>query len=66
MAAERFGVSNPSAKYLSGYLEQNNEIPDISLEAVINALNSIESMLQGYFAVRKAVVRETSQEGGRK
>jgi hypothetical protein len=34
LVCERIGVKNPSAKYLAGYLEQNKEIPSISLDAV--------------------------------
>ena len=60
LVCERLGVSNPSDKYLSGYLSKNNEIPNISLETVLKATNTIESMLQGSFAIRKEVLRKTS------
>ena len=59
LVCERFGVSNPSEQYLSGYLKKNATIPDISLEAVLHATNTIETMLQGFFIVRKEFLRGT-------
>ncbi len=42
---ERHGIINPSEKYLSGYLNDNERIPEIDLECVLKAVNKIESML---------------------
>jgi len=42
LVCERLGISNPSAAYLSGYLENNKEIPDISIDAILKAAGTIE------------------------
>jgi hypothetical protein len=44
--SERLGFKNPSAEYLSGYLEKNDTIPDISLERVLKSAAIIESLLK--------------------
>lgn len=44
MICERRGIENPSAKYLSGYLNHNNEIPEISIDAVLKAVAKIEGL----------------------
>ena len=56
LVCERYGVDNPSEKYLSGYLTANNEIPNISLETVLKATNTIETMLHGCFQARKELL----------
>jgi hypothetical protein len=40
----RAGIDNPSDKYLAGYLEHNEQVPDISLECVMAAAGLIEKM----------------------
>ena len=42
---ERLGLENPSAKYLSGYLDNNENIPSISIDNVLK-LSMIEKMLK--------------------
>ena len=44
LACQRMGIDTPAAKYLSGYLNNNEEIPEISLDAVFKAVQRIESM----------------------
>jgi hypothetical protein len=44
LVCERLGVKNPSEKYLAFYIESNDEIPSISLEHVLKATNTIESL----------------------
>jgi hypothetical protein len=44
LICERLGVKNPSEKYLALYIESNDEIPSISLEHVLKATNTIESL----------------------
>ncbi len=65
---ERFGIKNPSAEYLSGYLETNDQIPNISLESVLKAITKIEAMLKsmpfkmGLLAKEDRFVREQLQK----
>jgi len=40
----RVGIDNPSDKYLAGYIEQNHQVPEISLECVMAASGLIEKM----------------------
>jgi len=44
MVCKRAGIDTPAAEYLSGYLEKNEEIPEISLDIVFKAVQRIESM----------------------
>jgi len=49
----RLGIENPSADYLSGYLDETGEIPKISLECVMKVCGLIESMGREYLKQRK-------------
>jgi antirestriction protein ArdC len=40
----RLGIDNPSEQYLSGYAENDGDIPPISLECVMRAAGLIETM----------------------
>lgn len=44
LLCERQGIQNPSAAYLSGYLEKNEEIPPISIDTVLRATGAIEQI----------------------
>ena len=44
LLCERQGIKNPSAAYLSGYLEINEEIPPISIDTVLRAVGAIEQI----------------------
>lgn len=44
LVCSRKGIDSKSDKYLSGYLEKNNEIPDISLDLVLKSAGLIERM----------------------
>ena len=59
LICERMGIKNPSAEYLSGYLKNNNEIPDISIDSVLKAAGQIESMIIGNKEPRKEIVMRT-------
>lgn len=52
----RHGVDNPSAKYLSGYLDRNREIPNISIDAVLKAVGMVERILSGVHSPRKELI----------
>ena len=46
LVCERIGIVNPSASYLSGYLNSNSQVPNISIECILKATNTIESLLE--------------------
>lgn len=58
LVCERIGIANPSEKYLAGYLENNGEVPLISLEAVLKAAGIVENMLQGTQMPLRAFLEE--------
>jgi hypothetical protein len=58
LVCERLGINNPSASYLSGYVNENDEIPNISLETVLKAVNIVESMIHRHLELRKDVLCE--------
>jgi hypothetical protein len=59
LICERMGIKNPSAEYLKGYLIENRYIPNISIDTVLKAVASIESMIHGSKEPRKELVLET-------
>ena len=56
----RAGITNPSDEYLSGYLGENQQVPEISLECVMAASGLIEEMGSERLKPRK----EISQKHG--
>lgn len=56
LVCERAGIKNPSAEYLSGYLNENAQIPQVSLENVLKAAGMIEAMTLRSLSLRKEVV----------
>lgn len=46
LLCERQGIENPSAKYLSGYLDNNQTIPNISMDTVLKAVAIIERLFE--------------------
>ncbi|MCR4656989.1 MAG: hypothetical protein K5770_12270 [Lachnospiraceae bacterium] len=63
MLCERHGIDNPSAAYLSGYLEENDKIPDISIETVLKAVGYIEHLITGLKKPRKELRMEEKNYG---
>ena len=61
LICERMGLRNPSAEYLKGYLGSHNEIPDISLDAVLKAAGHIETMIVGNKEPRQEIVIRTEE-----
>jgi hypothetical protein len=49
----RLGIANPSAEYLSGYFNENAEVPTMSLDCVMKAAGLIEQMGRGRLALRR-------------
>ncbi|HOJ11463.1 MAG TPA: hypothetical protein PK733_12850 [Clostridiales bacterium] len=56
LICERMGIKNPSAEYLSGYLNSNNEIPNISIDAVLKATGIIETLIKENKEPRKDLI----------
>jgi len=67
LICERHGIKNPSAKYLSEYLD-GSKVPNISLENVLKATNKIEALLlsmninDGLLAKKDETVKKQLQE----
>ncbi|WP_425456378.1 ImmA/IrrE family metallo-endopeptidase [Desulfobotulus mexicanus] len=58
LVCERMGIKNPSAQYLSGYLDKDNKIPDVSLEAVLRAAGMVEARTLRKFPLRKEIIQD--------
>jgi hypothetical protein len=56
LVCERMGIKNPSAKYLSGYLDNNESIPNISIDTVLKTALILEKMIKGTKAPRKEII----------
>ena len=57
LLCRRFGIKNPSEKYLSGYLKNNEEIPEgISYDAILKSCGKIERMLEGKYTTPKDLI----------
>lgn len=53
LVCARANIDNPSEKYLSGYVETQENVPSISLECVMKAAGLIENMSQQKMKPRK-------------
>ena len=53
LVCARFGIDNPSEAYLAGYMRNNEEIPEISLDCVTRVAGLIEQMGRGRLTPRK-------------
>lgn len=56
LVCERMGVKNPSAEYLSAYLDYNKEIPNISIDTVLKSVGKIESMINAVIDPQKEII----------
>lgn len=56
LLCERQGIENPSAAYLSGYLENNKEIPPISIDTVLRAVGAVEQIWNKPLTPRKELI----------
>ena len=56
LLCERQGIENPSVAYLSGYLENNAEIPPISIDTVLRAVGAIEQIWNKPLTPRKELI----------
>ncbi len=53
MVCERLNIHNPSAEYLSNYVDKNNKIPNVSIDTILKSTNMIENMLRSTIAIKK-------------
>ena len=58
LVCRRFGIDTPSEQYLDGYLAANQQVPDISLEAVLVSAKLIEEMSRKRMPIRKKKKQE--------
>lgn len=66
LVCERLGIQNPSAEYLSGYLEDNDQIPPISIDTVLKSVSVIEAMINGNKEPRKELIVSTRELSNRR
>jgi len=53
LVCSRFGLKNPSEKYLAGYVDPDADMPPISLECIMKAAGLIERMAKLSLPLRK-------------
>jgi hypothetical protein len=53
LICSRLGIDNPSAEYLSGYIEDRDETPEINLDCVMKSAGLIEQMGRERLGPRK-------------
>lgn len=53
LVCKRVGLQTSSEAYLSNYVKENNEIPDISIDAILKAADYIETLKRKYFVPKK-------------
>lgn len=52
LVCRRVGIANPSASYLSTYLKEDNEIPQVSIDHVLRAVSKVEAMMYRHLPLR--------------
>jgi len=55
LVCARLNIDSPSEKYLAGYLEENKQPPQISLESVMKTAGLIENMTKKNMKPRKSI-----------
>lgn len=48
LVCERMNIHNSAAAYLSTYLDEKEEVPPISLEAIIKSVDKIETLIRDH------------------
>lgn len=56
LVCERLGIESASVGYLASYLEDNEYIPNVSVDAMLRAAGMIESLLTGEIKPRKELI----------
>lgn len=62
LVCERMGIDNPAAEYLSGYLDENDEIPNVSMDTILKAVAMVENMINTNRDPRKEIILRTFEE----
>ena len=62
LLCERHGIKNPSAAYLNKFLNENQEIPNISVETVLKAVAQVEIIRNGVPMPRKELINQNQNE----
>lgn len=63
LVCDRLGIKNPSAAYLSGYIEKDGSLPPVGLECILRTAGTIESMHKRKLKSRK---EEDEEKEGRR
>lgn len=56
LVCQRLGITGPSIRYLFGYLDDHQQIPDISVDTVMKAAGKVERIATSIIPVRKDVL----------
>lgn len=56
LVCERMGIKNSSAEYLNGYLQNNGQIPNISIDLVLKSVAKIETMIRDEIKPEKSII----------
>lgn len=62
LVCERLGIKSASAGYLAGYLEDNEFIPNVSVDAMLRAAGMIETILSGAIKPRSELIIKVEEE----
>ena len=61
LVCERLNIHNPSAEYLSNYVDKNNKIPNVSIDTILKSTNMIENMLRSTIAIKKEITAKFTE-----
>ncbi len=61
IVCERLGIESPSVEYLSGYLDEEQFIPDVSVDAIMKAAGMVEAVLNGTAKPRKDLIVKNNE-----
>lgn len=56
IVCQRLGIESNSVGYLNGYLEENEYIPQVSVDAILRSAGIIETILHGAIKPRKELI----------
>ena len=62
LVCQRLGIESASAGYLHGYLEDNEFIPEVSVDSILRSAGMIETILQGAIKPRKDLILKEAAE----
>lgn len=62
LVCSRMNIQTQSVQYLTAYLDKNDNIPSISVERVLSAVDQIERMLRERMVVKKGLLYKNDSE----